>query len=58
MKALREDTSLSQEDRRAKMKEIRDAMQAKIKEILTPEQYKKWEKHLRQNRKAGGKAKE
>lgn len=58
VKELRKDTSLSKEDKRAKAKEIRKDTQAKIKEILTPEQYKKWEKHLRQNRKAGGKAKE
>lgn len=53
MRALRQDTSLSQEDRRAKMQEIRKANQAKIKEILTAEQLKKWqEMHQRgpQNR--------
>ena len=38
------DTSLSQEDRRAKMKELRDATGAKLKEVLTAEQYAKWEK--------------
>ncbi len=44
MQELRQDTSLSQEDRRTKMKEIRDAGTAKLKEILTPEQLAKWEK--------------
>ena len=39
---LRADTSLAQEDRRAKRKEIMDASNAKIKEILTPEQYDKF----------------
>ena len=31
------------EERRAKMPENRKAMDAKIKEILTPEQYTKWQ---------------
>lgn len=41
---MRKDTGLAPEDRRAKMKEIRDGMTAKMKEILTPEQLAKWEK--------------
>src|ERR1041385_2535037 len=41
---LRNDTSLSQEDRQAKRKAIMDATDAKMKEILTSEQYAKWEK--------------
>ena len=41
---LRKDTSLSQEDRRAKMKEIREAATAKLKDILTADQFAKWEK--------------
>ena len=43
MQALRNDTSLSQDDRRAKMKEMRDTMNEKMKTILTAEQYIKWE---------------
>ena len=42
--ALRSDQSLSQEDRRAKMTEIRTATSAQLKDILTPEQYDKWTK--------------
>jgi periplasmic protein CpxP/Spy len=42
MTALREDTSLSREDRRDKMKTINDAADAKLKEILTPDQYTKF----------------
>ena len=55
MAALRTDTTsnLSREDRIAKGKEIRNAADAKIKEILTPEQYTKWQK-LRQNGMQGG----
>ena len=44
MKALRADTSVAQSDKRAKAKEIRDAASEKLKTILTPEQYAKWEK--------------
>ena len=44
MADLRKDTSLAPADRRAKMKEIRDGTGAKLKEILTPEQYAKWQK--------------
>jgi len=57
MKDLHKDTSLSAEDKRAKAKEIRQATEAKIKEILTPVQLKKWQKHMKQNRKAEGKPK-
>lgn len=44
---------LSPEERREKMKESRDAMSAKVKEILTAEQYAKWEK-IRDERRPGG----
>lgn len=44
MRELRLDTSLSREDRRAKMKEIRDASSTKLKDILTADQFAKWEK--------------
>ena len=41
---LRQDTSLTQEDRRAKMKEIRDGASTKLKDILTADQFAKWQK--------------
>jgi Spy/CpxP family protein refolding chaperone len=41
---LRQDSTLSPTDRRAKMKEIRDGADSKFKEIYTPEQYDKWMK--------------
>ena len=44
---------LSPEERREKMKESREAMSAKIKAILTTEQYAKWEK-IRDERRPGG----
>lgn len=43
MADTRQDTSLSTEDRRAKNKETRDAYTAKMKEILTPEQFAKFQ---------------
>jgi periplasmic protein CpxP/Spy len=43
MTALRDDTSLTPQERRPKMKEITDATDAKLKTILTPDQYAKWE---------------
>lgn len=55
MKALHQDTSLSKEERQAKMKEIRESTRSAIKQILTPEQLKKWEKHMQHNRPPGDK---
>ncbi len=53
-KAQRESMKdLSPEERREKMKESREVMNAKIKEILTAEQYAKWEK-IRDERRPGG----
>ena len=44
LKALRDDTSTSPQEKRPKMKEIRDAATAKLKPILTDEQFAQWEK--------------
>lgn len=44
---------LSPEERREKMKETRQALNAKLKEILTAEQYTKWEKIREENRPGG-----
>jgi periplasmic protein CpxP/Spy len=43
MMALRNDTSLSQDDRRSKMMEIRKGSQDKIRAILTDEQKTKYD---------------
>lgn len=51
---LRKDTSLSPEDRRAKMKTIQEAFTAKMKEILTADQLEKWEKSRPQQRNRPG----
>jgi len=47
LKALRADTSLSRQQKRQKLQQIRQDMVAKVKPILTPEQLDKWQK-LRQ----------
>jgi len=51
---LRKDTSLSPEDRRAKMKDIRTSVGTQLKDILTPEQYAKWQKMGAGNRRPPG----
>ena len=50
-KALREDTALSQEDKRAKMMELRKAEAEEIRAVLTPEQQEKM-KEMRKTAKA------
>ena len=44
MKDLRADDTLSTEDRRAKMKTIRDDGNTKLKALLTPDQFAKYQK--------------
>ncbi len=41
---LRQDTSLSPEDRTAKRKAIREEQVTQMKAVLTPEQFEKWQK--------------
>jgi Spy/CpxP family protein refolding chaperone len=50
---LRADTSLSQEDRRTKMQAIVEDQHKKMKEILTAEQFEKYQKSARQFGKRG-----
>jgi periplasmic protein CpxP/Spy len=47
VKAVREDTSLSQEQKRAKMKSIHESLHEQINAVLTPEQQAKF-KQMRQ----------
>jgi Spy/CpxP family protein refolding chaperone len=54
MMDLRQDTSMSREDRFAKFREIRQESMKKISPILTPEQQKKWEKMQEMRRRRGG----
>jgi Spy/CpxP family protein refolding chaperone len=51
LQALRGDTTLSKEQRRAKAQEIHSAATAKVAGILTAEQQAKWQQ-MRQNRQA------
>ncbi len=44
LKALRAETGVSRQQKRAELRQIRRDAQARIKEILTPEQIKKWHK--------------
>jgi Spy/CpxP family protein refolding chaperone len=50
MMDLRQDTSMSREDRIAKFREVRQQSLEKIKPILTPEQQKKWQEIQEQRR--------
>ena len=56
MADLRKNTSVQGADRRAKAKEIRDAATTKLKDVLTPEQFAKWEKMAQGNRRPPGSA--
>jgi Spy/CpxP family protein refolding chaperone len=42
MRALRQDTSLSSEERREKLQAGREELLAEVKNVLTPEQFEKW----------------
>lgn len=50
MRELRDDTSLTQEQRQEKMKAMREDMDKKMKTILKPDQYEKWQKSREQMR--------
>jgi Spy/CpxP family protein refolding chaperone len=52
-KALKDDTSLTPEQRREKMQAIQADTKAKLKEVLTPEQLTKFEE-MAKNRRGGG----
>jgi Spy/CpxP family protein refolding chaperone len=47
LKTLRDDTSLSREDRMAKRKEIVEATNAKVKGVLDADQYAKYEEFIK-----------
>ncbi len=54
MRALHADTSLSQEDRRAKMQSIHQDTTTQLKAILTADQFDKWQKMTQRGRRPGG----
>ena len=53
MMALRNDDSIAPEDKRAKNQEIRKATLAKLKDILTPDQFAKYQKLAAGGRRGG-----
>ena len=55
MKAIFDDASLSKEDKMAKVKAINEERSAKIKEILTADQFEKWQKLQAAHRPGGPK---
>lgn len=54
MQTLRQDTSLSQDDRMSKMKQIRQTSASQIKPILTADQQAKWQQMMSQQGHRGG----
>lgn len=54
MMALRDDQSLSREQRREKMQAIRASLNSEVEAILTPEQKVKWEEQRKLMRDRGG----
>lgn len=53
MKAIMDDSSLSKEEKKPKMKALNEERTAKVKEILTPEQFEKWQKMQAAHRPGG-----
>jgi Spy/CpxP family protein refolding chaperone len=53
LKAVHSDDSLTPEDKKAKMKEIRTATSEKVKALLTPDQYTKYQEVMKKQH--GGK---
>lgn len=52
MKAINKDTTLSDTDRQAKVKELRKSTRAQVWAVLTPDQQKQWATEARANREA------
>lgn len=50
---LRQDEALPREQRQEKMREIREATNAKIKAVLTADQYEKWQKQRQERMQRG-----
>lgn len=54
LRGLRQDTSLSAEDKREKVRAIREEITAEVKKVLTPEQFEKWKAKQSQSTTSGG----
>lgn len=57
MREMRADTAMSQEDRRAKGRTMMEESNKKMKEILTPDQFEKWQKMREQQKGKNGERK-
>lgn len=53
IRALRQDTALSRQDRRDKLAKIREATSEKVKAILSTDQFEKWKKMREEKPEAG-----
>jgi len=56
MQSLRNDSSMSREDRRAKFQEMRQNMANEIRPILNSDQQKKWEEMMNRQPQRGGRS--
>ena len=54
LRDLRQDTSLSAEDKKKKVRRLRDEITAEVKKVLTPEQFEKWKAKQSQSTASGG----
>ena len=54
LRDLRQDTSLSPEDKKEKLQAIREEITAEVKKVLTPEQFEKWKAKQGQLAAGGG----
>ena len=54
LRELRQDTSLSAEDKKEKVRAIREGIMAEVKKVLTPEQFQKWKAKQGQSAAGGG----
>ena len=54
LRELRQDTSLSAEDKKEKVRAIREGIVAEVKKVLTPEQFEKWKAKQGQLAAGGG----
>ena len=54
LRELRQDTSLSAEDKKEKLRTIREEITAEVKKVLTPEQFEKWKAKQGQLAAGGG----
>jgi len=54
LRELRQDTSLSAEDKKEKVRAIREGIMAEVKKVLTPEQFEKWKAKQGQSAAGGG----